>query len=63
MPAPTLERHCGSWVVVQRTDRKAVCEIYSKTLADQIADNMKNLEVLTAAQWLAEVNASAGTKQ
>ena len=54
MPAPTLEPHCSSWVIVQRTTRDAVREVWSQKLADRIADNEPNFEVLTAAQWLAE---------
>lgn len=57
MSAPKLEPHCGSWVVVQRTTRDAVREIWSKQLADRIADNEPQFEVLTTAQWLAEFNA------
>jgi len=57
MPAPKLEPHCGSWVVVQRTTRTPVKEIWDRRLADRIADNEPNFEVLTAAQWLAEFNA------
>lgn len=56
MPAPILEPHCGSWVVVQRTTRDAVREIWSKPMADRIADYEPQFEVLTAAQWLAEFN-------
>lgn len=57
MPAPALEPHCGSWVIVQRITRDVVCEIWSKERADRIADSEPNFEVLTAAQWLAEFNA------
>lgn len=56
MPAPALEPHCGSWVVVQRTTRDVVCELWSKARADRIADTEPQFEVLTAAQWLAEFN-------
>ena len=52
--APDLEPHCGSWVVVQRTTRDAVREIWSRELADRIARYEPNYEVLTAAQWLEE---------
>ena len=58
MPAPKLEPHCNSWVIVQRTTREPVREIYGKALADRIADNEPNYEVLTAGQWLAEFNRS-----
>jgi hypothetical protein len=58
MPAPRLEPNCNSWVIVQRTTRAPVREIYGKALADRIADNEPAYEVLTAGQWLAEFNAS-----
>lgn len=57
MSAPKLEPHCGSWVIVNRHTRDAVCEIYDMRLADRIADHEPNFEVLTAAQWLGEFNA------
>ena len=56
MPAPTLERHCGSWIIVQRTTRDVVCETFDKTMADRIADNEPQFEVLTTLQWLVEFN-------
>ncbi len=56
MPAPKLEPHCGSWVIVQRTTRDVVRETFSQVLADRIADNEPQFEVLTTAQWLAEFN-------
>lgn len=56
MPAPKLEHHCGSWVIVQRTTRDAVREVYSQSLADRIADTEPQFEVLTALQWLVEFN-------
>lgn len=60
MPAPKLEPHCGSWVIVQKTTRDVVREIYSQVIADRIADHEPAFEVLTAAQWLAEFNAREG---
>lgn len=54
--APELEPHCGSWVVVQRTTRDAVAEIWDRAKADRIAQTEPNFEVLTAAQYLAEFN-------
>lgn len=56
MPAPTLEPHCGSWIIVVRSTSDVVREIWSKPLADRIADNEPQFEVLTTAQWLAEFN-------
>lgn len=45
--------------MVQRTTRDAVREIWSRELADKIARDEPNFEVLTAAQWLAEFNRRA----
>ena len=47
---------CGSWVIVQRTTRDVVREVWSREVADRIAKTEPNFEVLTAAQWLAEFN-------
>ena len=55
--APKLEPHCGSWVIVNRHTRDAVRETFNQALADRIADNEPNFEVLTTVQWLAEFNA------
>lgn len=56
--APTLERHCGSWVIVNRHTRDAVRETFNKALADRVANHESDyFEVLTAQQWLAEFNA------
>lgn len=57
--APELEPHCGSWVVVQRTTRAPVLETFDRAKADRIARfESDHFEVLTAARWLAEFNAS-----
>lgn len=57
--APELEQNCGSWVIVQKTTRAPVREICDRKLADRIATNEADqFDVLTAAQWLAEFNAS-----
>lgn len=58
MPAPKLEPHCGSWIIVQWATRDAVRETFSQTLADRIADNEPQFEVMTTQQWLAEFNQS-----
>lgn len=60
--APELERSasgnllCGSWVVVQRTTRDVVREIWDKRIADRIAREEPNFDVLTTYQWLTEFN-------
>lgn len=59
MAAPKLEPHCGSWVIVQRSTRDVVRETFSQQLADRIADNEPQFEVLTTLQWLAEFNRRA----
>jgi hypothetical protein len=57
MPAPKLEPHCGSWVIVQRITRDVLCETFDQARADRIADREGDyFEVLTTAQWLAEFN-------
>lgn len=52
---PPLERHCRSWVVVDRTTGKAVLETFSRIVADAI--NQNRYSVVTAAAWLASLNA------
>lgn len=54
--APELESYCGSWIVVIRRTRCPICEIYDRSDADSIMQRRPDLEVLTAAQWLAEFN-------
>ena len=52
---PELERHCGSWVVVDRATGDSVLETFSRALAEAI--NQERYEVLTALQWLVRFNA------
>lgn len=51
---PTLEAHCGSWVVVNRATGKAVFETFERSTAQAI--NTERYEVLTAARWLGRIN-------
>ena len=53
--APKLERHCGSWFIVDRITRKPIFETFNRKTADYWA-NQKHVEVLTAAQALARLN-------
>lgn len=53
---PPLERHCGSWIVVDRATGKGVLETFSRKVAEAI--NQDRYEVITTATWLARVNAS-----
>lgn len=55
MAIPELENHCGSWMIVR--DGKAIRETFVREFAEFAADD--GFEVLTAAQWLARVNAEA----
>lgn len=51
---PQLEPHCGSWIVISRATGKAVLETFERRTAEAI--NQSAYEVLTAAQWLTELN-------
>lgn len=53
---PPLERHCGSWIVVDRATGKGVLETFNRKVAEAI--NQDRYEVITTATWLARVNAS-----
>jgi hypothetical protein len=53
---PTLEPHCGSWVVVSRATGKPVLETFERRTAEAI--NQSAYEVLTALQWLVRLNRS-----
>lgn len=59
--APELERHCGSWVVVDRATGEAVMETFSRVVADAI--NQTRYRVVTAAAWLASLNAPNAASQ
>lgn len=51
---PTLEPHCGSWIVVSRATGLAVLETFSHATASRV--NQAAYEVLTALQWLVRIN-------
>lgn len=53
---PPLERHCGSWIAVDRDTGKAVAELFTRRVAEHI--NQERYEVLTAAQYLGRLNRS-----
>jgi hypothetical protein len=53
---PELERHCNSWVAVDRNTGEAVFETFSRNVAEKI--NQQRYEVLTALQWLCRFNES-----
>ncbi len=55
LEAPELESHCGSWVAVSRDTGKAVLETFERSVAERI--NREKYDVLTAAQYLGELNA------
>lgn len=50
---PNLERHCGSWVIVNALG-KAVAEVYERRNAEKA--DAAGYEVVSAATWLARVN-------
>lgn len=51
---PELERHCGSWVIVDRETGQSVIEIYTRSIVEKV--NQERYEVLTALQWLVRLN-------
>lgn len=61
MSAPTLERHCGSWIIVSRSSGLPVLETFSQKLT--YAVNTRNYEVLTALQWLARFQRQINAKK
>lgn len=56
MSIPTLEHHCGSWIVVSRANGAAVLETFSQSVAEKV--NQDRYEVLTALQYLVRFNNS-----
>lgn len=55
MTLPELEPYCGSWIVVDRKTGVAAFETWTRKVAERV--NLEKYEVLTAAQWLARVQA------
>lgn len=55
--APTLEHHCGSWIIISKATGQPVLETFSEAIADAI--NTERYTVLTALQWLVQFNRSA----
>jgi hypothetical protein len=51
-PAP----HEGSWIVVRRGTLEAVCEIWTRAVAEKV--NRDAYDVLTAGDYLGRLNAS-----
>ncbi len=51
---PELELYCGSWVVVNRSSGKPVCEIFDRQRAEAV--NHERFALLTTQQWLARYN-------
>lgn len=51
---PELERHCGSWIIVNRETGGAVCELYDRARVETV--NQDRFEVLTAAEYLGRLN-------
>ena len=60
MCIPALERHCKSWIVVERATGIAVFETFERSTA--LAVNQSRYEVLTALQWLVRLNLSLGNR-
>lgn len=51
---PTLEHHCGSWIIVNRETGNPVIEIFDERAVNLI--NQNKYEILTALQWLTRLN-------
>jgi len=55
-PIPELQRHCGSWIIVDRATGRSVFETFERATAERV--NQDKYEVLTALQWLIRFNNS-----
>jgi len=55
-PIPELERHCGSWIIVDRATGESVFETFERATAERV--NQDRYEVLTALQWHVRFNNS-----
>ena len=53
---PELEPHCGSWIVIRKSDGAAVCELFSRQLVERV--NRDKFAILTTAQYLGAFNRS-----
>lgn len=53
---PPLEPHCGSWIVVRKGTLESVFETFSRAVAAKV--NGESYDVLTAADYLGQFNAS-----
>lgn len=51
---PDLEHHCNSWIAVSLKTNEAVYETYDGRFAENV--DQTKYRVLTALQWLCEVN-------
>jgi len=56
--APTLERHCGSWFILDLITGKPIFETFNRKTADYWS-NQKHVEVITAAKALSRINRKA----
>jgi hypothetical protein len=53
-PVPSLEPHCGSWIISRLSDGVAVLETFEKGIAESV--NQELYKVETAAQYLGRLN-------
>ena len=51
---PELERHCGSWTIIDRATGKTVLETFNRKVAEAI--NQDKYEVKTTLQHLCSFN-------
>ena len=56
--APTLERHCNSWFILDLITGNPIFETFDRKTADYWS-NQKHVEVMTAAKALARLNRKA----
>jgi hypothetical protein len=54
--APNLAPHEGSWIVVRKGTLDAVCELWTRAVAEKV--NRAAYDVLTAGDYLGRFNAT-----
>jgi len=57
MTVPALPHGCGSWIVVRKGTLEAVCETWSRSIAEKV--NAERYQVLTALDYLQRFNAAS----
>lgn len=52
---PELERHCGSWIIIERGTGLVLCETFERAWLDSVDQSL--FEILTTAAYLGRLNA------